>query len=69
LVESFIHLDVLVEFGVFLAGKWVCFPGDWEEAHGDDRGRRKQWFVDQMLFSLLDFSFWTREWRGETLEK
>lgn len=37
---------LFVEFGVFLAGKWVCFPGDWEEAHGDAGGGRKQGFAD-----------------------
>lgn len=52
-----------------MAGKWFFFPGDWEEAHGDAGGGRKQRFVNQMLFSRLGFSFWRREGRGETLEK
>lgn len=49
------HLSAWVSSGVFwgfvlfLAGKWVCFPGDWEEARGDVGGGRKEEFVD--LFS------------------
>lgn len=46
LVESFIRLDVVCGVWGFLAGKWVCFPGDSEEAHGDAGGGRKQGFAD-----------------------
>lgn len=58
-----------MDLGVFLAGKGFFPPGDWEEAHGDVGGGRKQQLAEQTLFSHLSFSSGKRGGREKALEK
>lgn len=53
----------------FLQEKGFFPPGDWEEAHGDVGGGRKQQLAEQTLFSHLSFSSGRRGGREKALEK